>query len=92
MMKAIEVVKVEGEGLVSLLGERVLIMCANYFYEGILRGVNDDCCLLDDAGIVYETGPWLEESWKDRQELPGPHYVATQSIESFCKSPPLVLP
>lgn len=93
MMKArkIEVEMVEGEGLVALLGERVLIMCANYFYEGVLTGVNDNCCLLSDAGIVYVTGPWTEKSWQDRQQLPGEHYVMIQAIESFCKSPSVVL-
>lgn len=94
MMKAkkIEVVEVESEGLVSLLGQRVLLMCANYYYEGVLEGVNDSCCLLSDAGIVYLTGPWNDKAWSDRQSLPGDHYVMLQAIESFCLSPSVVLP
>jgi hypothetical protein len=94
MMKAkkVEVEVVNGEGLLSLLGDRVLLMCANYFYEGVLEGVNDDCVLLTDPGIVYLTGRWDTAKWEDRQQLPGPHYVARQSIESFCKSPAVVLP
>ncbi|MHC4643915.1 MAG: hypothetical protein ACYTBJ_00335 [Planctomycetota bacterium] len=93
MMKAkkVEVMEVEGEGLVSLLGSRVLLMCANYFYEGVLEGVNESCALLSDAGIVYETGKWSEKAWGDRQQLPGDHYVMLQAIESFCPSPPMVL-
>jgi hypothetical protein len=93
MMKAkkVEVEMVDGEGLVSLLGDRVLLMCANYFYEGVLEGVNDVCALLSDAGIVYETGKWSEKEWSDRQQLPGDHYVMLQFIESFCLSPSLVL-
>lgn len=89
--KKVEVIEVDGEGLVSLLNQRVLLMCANYFYEGILDGVNDTCCLLSDAGIVYATGPWTEKSWSDRQQLPSDHYVMLQSIESFCLSPSMVL-
>ena len=93
MMKAkkVEVEMVDGEGLVALIGQRVLILCANYFYEGDLVGVNDDCVLLEDVGIVYLTGPWNEKAWQDRQQLPGEHYVMKQSIESFCISPPVVL-
>lgn len=93
MMKAkkVEVVKVDGEGLVALLGERVLLMCANFYYEGVLEGVNDTCVLLSDVGIVYVTGPWNEEPWGNREQLPGEHYIMIQSIESFCKSPSVVL-
>ena len=90
--KKIEVVEVENEGLPILLGQRVLLMCANFYYEGVLEGVNETCCLLSDAGIVYSTGSWEEKAWGDRQQLPGDHYVALQAIESFCLSPSMVLP
>jgi hypothetical protein len=90
-VKKQEVIEVETEGLASLLGQRVLLMCANYFYEGVLEGINDTCCLLSDPGIVYETGKWSDATWADRQQLPGEHYVTLQSIESFCVSPPVVL-
>ena len=92
-MKArlVEVERVEGEGLMALIGQRVLLMCMNYFYEGVLAGVNDTCVLLEDPGIVYETGKWDEIKWADRQQLPGPHYVQVASIESFCVSPTVVL-
>jgi hypothetical protein len=89
--KRVEVFEVEGEGLASLLGERVLLMCANFYYEGVLEGINEECVLLSDPGIVYATGAWLEKAWRDRQQLPGDHYVQKQAIESFCKSPSMVL-
>ena len=89
--KKVEVMEVDGEGLIGLMGTRVLLMCANYFYEGVLEGVNDTCCLLSDAGIVYSTGDWNKKEWSDRQQLPGEHYVTLQSIESFCISPPAVM-
>ena len=79
--KKVEVQMVDGEGLVSLLGQRVLLMCANFYYEGVLDGVNDNCCLLSDAGIVYSTGEWSNKAWNDRQQLPGDHYVMLQAIE-----------
>ena len=90
-VKKQEVIEVETEGLASLLGTRVLLMCANYFYEGVLEGVNDTCCLLSDAGIVYSTGDWSKKEWSDRQQLPGEHYVMLQAIESFCVSHPVVV-
>jgi hypothetical protein len=86
-----EVYEEECSGLASLLGERVLLMCANYFYEGVLDGVNDSDVLMSDVGIVYETGKWNEKAWGDRQQLPGPHFVRIQAIESYCLSPSVVL-
>lgn len=86
MTKKIEVIEIENEGLPSLLGQRVLLMCANFYYEGILEGVNDICCLLSDAGMVYSTGDWAEKEWSVREQLPGNHYVMIHAIESFCKS------
>lgn len=84
MKKAVSVVEVADEGLIGLLGERVTLFCANYFYTGILAGVNDDCVLLEDPAIVYETGPFTDKKWQDYQSLGVPvWYVARQAIESF---------
>ena len=81
MKKIVE--EVSGEGLEKLLGERVTFFCANYIYTGKLTGISNNCVLLEDAGIVYETGAFGEKSWKDNQLLPHPCYVMLQSIESF---------
>jgi len=59
----------ENQGFESLLGERVLIMCAGYFYEGKLTGVNDICLELSDPHVVYETGKWSESGYADRQKM-----------------------
>lgn len=77
------ITEVEGEGLVSLLGETVTLFCAVYIYTGKLIGVNDTCVLLEDAKIVYETGSFNERNWKDAQSLPNKWYVQTSMIESF---------
>lgn len=75
------------EGLHALLGQRVLLICAGYFYEGKLIGINKTCVKLEDAGMVYETGPWSEKSYKDIQKLHTPDwYVRLNLIESFGKS------
>ena len=81
--KKIEVEMVDGEGLVALIGSPVLLFCANYFYAGILRGVNESCVLLEDAKIVYETGILADDGFKDAQALPGEWYVNIAAIESF---------
>ena len=82
MRKLVE--EVSGEGLEKLLGETVLLMCANYFYTGKLIGVNTDCVLLEDPAIVYETGPWENKKFTDAQKLHTKQwYVQRAAIESF---------
>ena len=83
MKKIVSVTEVEGEGLIALMGERVTLFCLNYIYTGKLTGVNDSCVQLEDASVVYETGPLNSKEWKDAQSLPGAWYVQTGSIESF---------
>lgn len=82
-----KIVKKTGEGLESLLGERVLLLCAGYFYEGLLIGVSQDAVKLDDAAIVYSTGAWSDKSYSDIQKLHQKEwYVCRGLIESFGKS------
>jgi hypothetical protein len=81
MKKLVE--EVEGEGLVKLMGQRVTLWCCRYIYTGKLIGVNDDCVLLTDCGVVFETGPYDDKQWKDYQKLPNDHYVMKSAIESF---------
>lgn len=75
--------EVENEGLLALMGKRVTLFCGVYIYTGKLVGVNETCVKLEDAGIVYETGSFTDNKWKDCQPLPKDWYVTTQSIESF---------
>lgn len=84
MKKLVNVVEVEGEGLAALMGERVLLMCANYFYAGELVGVNESFVQLKDASIVYDTGAWDKKGYTDSQKLPSDFwYVQTSAIESY---------
>lgn len=82
MKKVVQVTEVDGEGLVGLLGKRVLIFCMNYIYTGELEGVNQSCILLKDASIVYDTGAHDAKSFADAQKI-GSWYVQSNSIESF---------
>ena len=83
MKQLVQVQEVEGEGLLSLLGQQVILFCMNYFYAGKLIGVNDSFVLLENGGIVYETGPFSEPKWKDFQKVADKLYVRTDTIESF---------
>jgi hypothetical protein len=78
-----QLVDVAGEGLVSFLGKRITLFCLNYIYTGNLVGVNDKFVKLDDAAIVYETGPLCAAGWQDAQKLPNATYVMLASVESF---------
>lgn len=83
MKKSVQVVEVEDEGFMALMGEVITIFCLNYIYTGKLVGVNDTCVLLEDPSIVYDTGPFDTKNWKDAQKLPNQLYVQMGCIESF---------
>ena len=79
-----EIVDETKEGLLALMGEKVLIFCPNYIYFGKLVGVNEQCVKLEGAKIVYETGAFDAPALKDAQCLPSKFwYIATPLIESF---------
>jgi len=80
------IVEDEQEGLLSLLGEEVLIMTSGYFYTGKLIGVNSTCVKLENPSIVYETGGWSLSEFKDEQSMnKDHHYIQMCAIESFGK-------
>ena len=83
MKKQVQVVEVENEGFMALIGLVVTVFCANYIYTGELEGVNDECILLKNPSIVYETGAFAESKWKDAQRLPNSLYIQKSAIESF---------
>ncbi len=84
-MKVIQTVtEVSGEGLEALLGKKVTLFCANYFYTGILLGVNSHDVKLGDPAIVYETGNFSDAQYKDAQPLQVKEwYVRIAAIESY---------
>jgi hypothetical protein len=79
-----QIIDVQDEGLVSLLGQNITLLCEAYFYTGKLVGVNDFCVKLENPAIVYETGEWNTPAYTDQQKLPCKHlYVEVNKIESF---------
>jgi len=84
MKQIVTVTEVDGEGLDALLGQDVLLFGLNYIYAGKLVGVNTTFVKLENAKIVYETGPFNTSGYKDAQALPGKaFYVQVSAIESF---------
>lgn len=82
----LKMVEDKGEGMVSLMGEQVILFCANYFYAGKLVGVNKTQVMLEDPSIVYETGDFSATKWKDAQKLHVPAlYVRLPMIEAYAK-------
>jgi len=70
-------------GLNSLVGQRITLFCMNYIYTGKLVELDENQVRLDDAGIVYDTGPLLDKKWTDMQDLPHPVYIRMNSVESY---------
>jgi len=85
MKKSIQVVEVEDEGFLALMDEVITVFCLNYIYTGKLIGVNDTCVLLEDPSIVYETGAFSDNEWKDAQKLPNQIYIQLGCVEAFGK-------
>lgn len=84
MKKLVKVEEVEGEGLIGLMGQRITLFCSAYIYTGKLVGVNESFVMLEDAGIVYNTGAFNVPKWEDYQAFPTKNwYVTTASVESF---------
>jgi hypothetical protein len=83
--KIVSVTEVEGEGLQALLGEQVILFCMNYHYAGKLVGINEQDVLLEDGGIVFETGPFTDKTWKDFQKIHKDLYVRIDKIEAFAR-------
>lgn len=77
--------EVENEGFMALLGQPVILFCANLIYAGKLIGVNKTCVKLENPHIVYETGAFTDSKYKDAQRLGEEHYVQNAAIESFGK-------
>ena len=84
MRKIVNVVEVDGEGFEGLLGNEIMVWCANYIYSGVLAGVNEKDIMLEKAHIVYETGNLTEKGFSDAQPLPGEAwYLRMDFIESY---------
>jgi hypothetical protein len=84
MKRIVQVQELEGEGLEALLGRDIFIFGSNYNYAGKLVGVNDADIILEDAGIVFETGAFSSPGFKDIQRFPVKEWrLRIAAIESY---------
>lgn len=67
LAKPVEVIEVEGEGAIGLLGQYVEVRCGNYHYAGKLTGVNDKCIELEEAHTVFSSGAYTIKKYEDAQ-------------------------
>ena len=70
-------------GLEDMIGETVFLMCSAYFYHGKLEALSATDIELSDAFIVYETGPWSEAGFKDKQKLPNNVFIKLHAVEAY---------
>lgn len=76
----------KSEGLATLMGKKVILFCGNYFYAGVLTGVNKTQVKLEEPSIVYETGSFSDAKWKDAQRLHvNALYVRIPAIEAYAE-------
>lgn len=84
MKKIVQVQEIDGEGLEALLGKKVFFFCTNYNYYGTLTGVNTDDIILEDAGIVFDSGKFDAGKFADFQPFPTKEWrLRTSYIESY---------
>lgn len=80
----VPVIEVVNSGLISLLGQSVLIYCTSFIYYGTLSGVNNDCIELSNPYIVYDTGPHNAKTFTDAQKIQSETWFVNRAqIESF---------
>lgn len=78
------IVEQTDDGLDRFLGQYVLVICGAYFYHGKMVALNESHLVLASPKIVYETGDWSAEDWKDAQALPGDEWtIMLVAIESI---------
>jgi len=67
----------------NLIGQQVQVWC-NYIYTGKLVEVNERYIVLEDASIVYKTGPLDQKGWEYSQQVLPKHWgVCFHAIEAF---------
>jgi len=68
----------------NLLNKNVTFFCLNYIYYGQVIAINKKTIELKNAHIVYETGCFSENKFKDAQQLNAEIFYLTKSnVESF---------
>jgi hypothetical protein len=68
----------------NLEGKHIVVIAANYIYEGILADDTPDALHLREPSIIYATGPWSQQSWQRAERLPIPVLrIERSAVEAF---------
>ena len=78
-----KVTEIEGEGLPSLLGKKVMLRTVGFTYSGVLIGVNDTCVKLEQPATVFDTDKGNVPSDFSPMKWPV-WYVQLGALEGFC--------
>ncbi|MDP2607288.1 MAG: hypothetical protein Q8S00_32525 [Deltaproteobacteria bacterium] len=73
-------------GAANLIGKQVMVWCGIYIYTGVLVSVTPDELVLDNASVVYETGPLCGPP-QTAQKLPAQLSIRLSAIECYYKAP-----
>lgn len=74
---------IKGEELNVQVGQKVVLFCECYIYSGTVKTIANGSVVLEDAGIVYETGPLEMKSFRDFQKFGNDWSVRIDKIESY---------
>ena len=71
--------------LARFKGEPLAILCARYWYRGIVAEVGRDVVVMTSPRAVEITGPSNSPTPNQEDQIPSDLTIATQAIEQFCQ-------
>lgn len=72
------------ERLVKYKDEPIGVLCARYWYRGILSEVGEDYILLTNPRAVEVTGPASAATPSTEDPIPSDLIISTNAIEQLC--------
>jgi hypothetical protein len=73
------------EQLTELKGQPVAVLCARYWYRGILTAADEGAILLENARAVEETGKASGEKPSVEDPIPSSVLISLGAVEIVCQ-------
>jgi hypothetical protein len=70
----------------DLIGKNIVVFCMNYIYTGKLLVFYGNEIQLENPRIIYETGNFDNEYFKDAQKLNHNLFINMNTVESYCQT------
>ena len=67
------------------LGQPIAILCARYWYRGILQEIGADTIVLSNVRAVEQTGPSNNASPAQEDVVPSDMIISLDAMEQFCQ-------